>query len=136
MVAHPKAFGISLECQIWSQHLVEKGISVGFPEIADYEVRRELMRGNKLTSIHRLNEVIALNYFPLTTAAMRKAAEFWARARQQGRPTSPDLALDADMILAGQAACLAEDGWGCDSGIRWEEGRTWQGGAKAGRLRE
>jgi hypothetical protein len=25
---------------------------------------------------------------------------------------------------------------GCDSGIRWEEGRTWQGGAKAGRLRE
>ena len=43
------------------------------------------------------------DYLPITTAAMRQAAEFWAQARQRGEPTAPDLALDAYVILAAQA---------------------------------
>jgi hypothetical protein len=35
---------------------------------------------------------------------MIKAAEFWAILRQSGVPTSSSDALDADAILAGQAA--------------------------------
>jgi len=34
---------------------------------------------------------------------MRKAAEFWAMARQRGRATAPFDALDGDVILAAQA---------------------------------
>ena len=47
-----------------------------------------------------------LEYLPLTTAAMRQAALFWAQARQHGQPTAGDKALDGDMILAAQAATL------------------------------
>ena len=77
------------------------------PEVADYEVRRALLRANKARGLARLDALAALlEYLPLTTAAMRQAAVFWAQARQQGRPTADDKALDGDMILAAQAMTL------------------------------
>src|SRR5208283_3393922 len=77
------------------------------PEIADYEVRRELIRARKTTGLARLDRLEAgLTYDPITTAAMRRAAEFWALVRQAGLPTAAPLALDADCILAAQASLL------------------------------
>ena len=52
---------------------------------ADYEVRRELLRARKAEGLARLDALEeALEYLPLTSAAMRRAAELWAEARQQG----------------------------------------------------
>ena len=47
-----------------------------------------------------------IDYLPITTAAMLKAAEFWADARRSGLPTALETVLDADIILAAQAAML------------------------------
>jgi len=77
------------------------------PEIADYEVRRELLRARKPRGIDKLDLLAAqLDYLPLTTAAMRQAAVFWAQARQLGLPAAADPALDADSILAAQGLVL------------------------------
>jgi predicted nucleic acid-binding protein len=77
------------------------------PEIADYEVRRELLRANKVRGIARLDELAnSIEYLPITTTAMRQAAMFWAQARQQGQPTASDKTIDSDMILAAQAMTL------------------------------
>ena len=80
------------------------------PEIVDYELRRELLRKNRIGSLRRLDQLSSLAlYLPITTSIMRRAAELWAIARQQGKPTAADEALDADMILLALAASLDED---------------------------
>jgi predicted nucleic acid-binding protein len=82
--------------------MVAQGYRVIVPEIADYEVRRELLRANKTTGLARLNALGgSLEYLPLTTDAMHQAASFWAQSRQQGRPTSVDAALDGGCPLGG-----------------------------------
>ena len=73
------------------------------PEATDYEVRRELLRANKSSSILELDFLkSAFVYLPLTTEAMLKAAGLWARARQAGKPTAHDENIDIDVILCSQ----------------------------------
>ena len=81
------------------------------PEIADYEVRRELLRAGRRQGVARLDQLkVTAGYLPLTTTTMLQAAEFWAQARQQGQPTAGNTALDGDVILAAQAVMLNEPG--------------------------
>jgi len=107
LVTNPKLSPESTLCTRWLQTLITSNIRVIIPEIADYEVRRELLRANKVRGIARLDELANLvEYLPITTAAMRQAAMFWAQARQQGQPTASDKTIDSDMILAAQATTL------------------------------
>jgi len=107
LVTNPKLSPESTLCTRWLQALIISDSRVIIPEIADYEVRRELLRTNKVKGIARLDELAnSLEYLPITTAAMRQAAMFWAQARQQGQPTAGDKTIDSDMILAAQATTL------------------------------
>lgn len=61
MVTTPKAKSpIYQECKVWFNSLEEKGYTIILPEIADYEVRRELIRANKVVGIQRLDELKAV----------------------------------------------------------------------------
>jgi predicted nucleic acid-binding protein len=109
MASNPRSNPEAEECKTWLASLVQSGIDVVIPEIADYEVRRELLRAKRDKGLARLNALKAmLEYAPITTAAMLKAAEFWAVARNSGRPSADDAALDADVILAAQATVMAQ----------------------------
>ncbi len=59
MVTNPKAKGIPLDCQLWLKSLLRRGERVAIPEIADYEVRRELLRAGLLQSLRRLDNFVA-----------------------------------------------------------------------------
>lgn len=77
LVTNPKRSPESLACAQWLQALVAAGARVVLPEIADYEVRRELVRGRRQQGLRRLDGLVELvEYLPLTTAAMRQAAVF------------------------------------------------------------
>jgi predicted nucleic acid-binding protein len=103
-ITNPIASKINKECYEWMESLILKGDQVFVPEIADYEIRGELLRADKKQGIARL-DIIKNNigYLPLTTAIMLKAAELWAQSRKMGKPTADPKALDCDVILAAQA---------------------------------
>jgi predicted nucleic acid-binding protein len=110
LASNPNLSGPADACNLWVRRLVDVGVRVVVPEVADYEVRRELLRADKLASVARLDALAtALEYLPITTAAMRRAAELWAEARRFGRPTAGAASLDADVILAAQALTLGAD---------------------------
>ena len=107
LVSNPKATPDNEACRQWLETLVAQGRRVLVPEIADYEVRRELLRSSKKAGIARLNRIqAALEYVPITTEAMLLAADLWAQMRQQEQPTADIHALDGDVILAAQALTL------------------------------
>ncbi len=135
LVTNPKNSVETFECNRWLRLLLADGTSVLVPEIADYEVRRELLRGDKTAGIKRLDALkITIGYVPITTATMLRAAEFWAQVRKLGRPTADNKALDGDVILAAQAALLAEQGdevivatTNVDHLARFVDAREWRG---------
>jgi hypothetical protein len=101
-------------CLNWLRTISATGATVLIPEIAHYEVRRELFRIRAVGSLRRLERYLdpsgGLIHLTLSTDAIIKAAEFWAFVRQTGIPTASPDALDADAILAGQAALAGQPG--------------------------
>jgi predicted nucleic acid-binding protein len=92
----------------WVTEALARNAEVILPEICDYELRRKLLHlirkgQSKQRSIDRLDELgKLLDYLPLDTDTMLRAAELWADARSRGLPTAPDHSLDGDVILAAQ----------------------------------
>jgi predicted nucleic acid-binding protein len=120
MVTNPRAKSADCQaCKEWLRSMLAQGIVVVVPEIIDYEVRRELIRANRLASIRQLDQLLDLAlYLPITTEAMRRAAKLWAAklwavVRQTGQPTAHPQALDGDVILAAQTI----EAFGDDPGV-------------------
>ena len=101
MIAHPNR---NKEVVERLARLLDSGVRVYLPEISDYELRRSLLREDLHDSVKCLDDLKAvLEYLPLTTDAMKLAAQFWSDIRKKHRPTADDKALDGDVILAAQA---------------------------------
>lgn len=92
------------------------------PAIAEYELRRKLLHlvGRKqasLVSVQRLDDLCSeLSLLELSSHVLRLAAEYWAELRRRGLPTDASASLDADVILAAQAATVG--GWVVTSNFR------------------
>ena len=97
------------QCTEWLYYLLSKGVYIVTSEISDYEIRREFIRikSDGLVILDSLRSVV--DFFPITTEVLKKAAEFWADARQNHIPTSDDKNIDADMIILAQWSLLHEE---------------------------
>lgn len=97
----------------WLRGLEAAGAEVVVPAIADYEVRRELLRVGAVAKLRRLAVIRSrFDYLPVSEAAWDRAAGLWALLEKHGRP----------------------DGWTTGSRRRRDPGRAGRGGGPAGRL--
>ncbi len=109
IISNPKATPENQMARALLNQWLSRGAAVVVPQIADYEVRRELLRAGKSTGIARLDALRAkLTFWPITPEAIERAAHLWAWARRQGHPATSNAALDADMILIAQAEETAQ----------------------------
>jgi predicted nucleic acid-binding protein len=107
MIAHPRP---NPQIAEWYKRIVTGGCEIYVAEVADYEVRRSFLLGglDLKKALARLDELgQELNYLPLSTAQMLKAAELWADSRKKGQPTCDPKELDCDVILAAQALSVS-----------------------------
>ena len=74
MISHPR---VTSEIAAWLGQLLAGGVTVVIPEIADYEVRRELLRAGRSKGVRRLDDLKStLNYLPITSEAMIRRLGF------------------------------------------------------------
>lgn len=107
LASDPKSTSEAESCRAWLDHLLAARVNIIVPEIADYEVRRELLRAGKTKGLAQLDALaLKYDYLPVTKQTWRQAAQFWAQSRQKGQPTADPKELDGDVILAAQAVTL------------------------------
>ncbi len=96
----------------WFEQMREAGHIFILPEIADYELRRELTRieSKSLPCLDALALLDGVYYALLSTPVMRRAAMLGAEARRAGKPSADKHALDGDVILASTAQLFEADG--------------------------
>jgi len=101
-----------LPIQQWLIREMSNGATIYLSEVADYEVRREVIRlidagqlpASRLARLARLDQLGTLfTWLPVSTAIWKRAAQLWADSRRQGKPTADAAALDADVLIAAQA---------------------------------
>lgn len=89
LVTNPKAGEESRRCKAWLAGTLARGVRVMVPEGADYEVRRELFRAGRRGGLDRLDKLARqIGFLTVSTATWRRAAELWARARNEGYATA------------------------------------------------
>ncbi len=106
LLTHPQRNAEVVAITDWLTQCLLSGHRIIVPAIIHYELGRELLRANKSLGMARLDAFSSQTpgrYLPLSDEALRLAAELWAMARQQGRPTADVKDLDVDVILAAQA---------------------------------
>lgn len=104
-ITHPN---IKPQVKNWLQNLNNQEIKLLIPEIADYELRRQLLLNNRVKSIKRLDDLIKGRLILIDRKTVLKACELWAWIRKQGLPTADRENIDGDVILSAQAILQTE----------------------------
>lgn len=105
IITNPKRRTLTLDSLQWVSRHLRAGDTFLVPAMADYEVRRELIRLGRAAGIKAIDEwnsIPAGRYLPLTDSALKRAADLWAQVRNQGLVTADPKELDCDALIAAQ----------------------------------
>ena len=106
IITNPKKPTVTVDVLRWAGAHIRVGNRIMTPSIADYEVRRELIRLGKMAGIASMdtwNHIPSDRFVTLTDSALQLAATLWAQARNSGAATADPKELDCDVLIAAQA---------------------------------
>ena len=106
LITNPKKTLDTLAVAQWVIAMRAAGHRFIVPAIADYEVRRELIRAVKPRSVAQLDAFNAAEpgrFLSVTDNALLLAAQFWAHSRNTGTTVADPKELNADVLIAAQA---------------------------------
>jgi hypothetical protein len=106
LVTNPKKPTLTVDALQWAANHIRAGNRIMVPAIADYEVRRELIRLGKtagIVSLNAWNSAPSDRYVPLTDSALQLASTLWAQSRKAGAVTADPKELDCDVLIAAQS---------------------------------
>lgn len=106
ILTNPKLPDETLRALQWVLDMEAAGHRFIVPAVADYEVRRELIRAGKVKGIAALNAFNTAQpgrFISMTDSALLLGANLWAQARNAGTPTAHPRDLDGDVLIAAQA---------------------------------
>ena len=106
MITNPKKSPATTVIVQWAFDLEAAGHWLIVPAMADYEVRRELVRAEKAEGtacLNAFNSAVPGRFLSVTDEALLIGADLWARARNTGTTTADPKELNADVLIAGQA---------------------------------
>jgi predicted nucleic acid-binding protein len=91
----------AIQCQIWFERLLARGVYLTSSALCFYELKRSLILSVKqginsqgLEKLNYLRQLIDVLEVDEKTADL--AAEIWSLSRLQGSPTAPETSLDRD----------------------------------------
>ena len=111
-ITNPKKSQEILQIVRWTEKHLRAGNHFMVPAIADYELRRELIRAGRargLKALNAWNQASEERYLPLTDIALKRAAVLWAQVRNQGVVTADPKELDGDALIAAQVLEYQEE---------------------------
>jgi predicted nucleic acid-binding protein len=106
LITNPKRTTETVAAAHWAISIMSAGHRFIVPSIADYEVRRELIRAKKtkgLAALEGWNGARPDRFLSLSDSALRLGADLWARARNAGTSPADPKELDCDVLIAAQA---------------------------------
>lgn len=105
VVCNPNPSQEVINCKEWMYNLLAKGVSIKTSVICDYEVRRSLILAsqtspniNGIENLEGLQNII--DFLDIDKEIFNIAAQLWAKARLENRPTSNSKNIDVDMIIS------------------------------------
>ena len=105
LITNPKKTPVTLAVAQWVIAMLAARHRFIVPAIADYEVRRELIRAGRFHSITQLdafNAAVPGRFLSVTDNALFLAAQFWVQSRNSGTTTADPKELNADVLIAAQ----------------------------------
>jgi predicted nucleic acid-binding protein len=113
-LTNPNQLPEAVECQVWFERLLAKGVYLVSSELCFYELKRSLIlaanQGGINRGIKKLDDLrLFVEFFPVDRAVAELSSMLWAEARTKNTPTAKADNIDIDIMIAAHWRLLTEE---------------------------